>query len=135
MTRSPSSRFVAGIVLTVAALGAATAAQARADVFFSIDLPIRSVYVEPQQVYVQPQPVYVQPRPVYVQPQPVYVQPQPVYVQPPAYVYERPWRPSYEAGFERENGWQRAEWQRREWKHRHHHHQWNDYRSQGRDQD
>ena len=114
MTRSPSSRFVAAAVIAAAALGATTAAQARADVFFSIDLPIRSVYVEPQQVYVQPQPVYVQ---------------------PPAYVYERPWRPSYEAGFERENGWQRAEWQRREWKHRHHHHQWNDYRSQGRDQD
>jgi hypothetical protein len=61
------------------ALAAATSAQARSDVQFSIGINAPYGYVEPAPVYVQPQPVYVQPRPVYVQPQPVYVQPQPVY--------------------------------------------------------
>ncbi len=120
MKRSVSSRFAAVALLAAAALGAATGAQAHTDVFFSVGIPARSVYVEPQPVYVQPQPVYVQPRPIYVQ--------------PPAYVYERPWQPSYEARFERERAWRHAEWQRREWERRHHH-EWNDHRSHGRDRD
>ena len=107
MKHSLSSRFAAAAVIAAAALGAATAAQARPDVFFSIDFP--------------GPPVYVQPQPVYVQPQPVYVQPRPIYVQPPAYEYERRWHPSYEADFERQRAWRRAEWQRREWERRHHH--------------
>lgn len=128
MTRSHSSRFAAAAVLAAAGLGAATAAQAHTDVFFSIGMPGRAVYVEPPPVYVQPppvyvqsQPVYVQPQPVYVRPQPVYVQPPPIYVQPPAYRYERPWQESYQDEFEREHGWQRTEWQRRQWERRHHH--------------
>ncbi|HEY8355996.1 MAG TPA: hypothetical protein VIL30_00940 [Ramlibacter sp.] len=66
-------------VLTLGALGAASTAQARTDVHFSIGLPGYGYG------YVQPAPVYVQPRPVYVQPQPIYYQPAPVYVQPSAY--------------------------------------------------
>lgn len=127
MKRPLTARLVVGAALA-AALGVAGTAQAHTDVFFSIGLPGQAVYVEPQ-------PVYVQPRPVYVQPQPVYVQPRPIYVQPPAYVYERPWRPSYSAEFEREREWQRAEWQRREWKHRHQHHERDGYRSHDRDRD
>jgi hypothetical protein len=64
------------------ALGAASAAHARADVFVSIGVQPSYGYVQPAPVYVQPAPVYVQPAPVYVQPRPVYVQPAPVYVQP-----------------------------------------------------
>lgn len=72
-----SAKTLAAVTIAVGALAAATAAQARSDVYFSIgiDAPVR--YVEPAPVYVQPQPVYVQPQPVYVQPQPVYVQPAP----------------------------------------------------------
>ena len=105
MTRPLSSRFAAAAVLAAAALGAATAAQAHTDVFFSISMPGRAVYVEPP-------PVYVQPQPVYVRPPPVYVQPPPVYVQPPAYRYERPWQESYQDEFEREHVLRHAEWQR-----------------------
>lgn len=119
MTRSLSAKFVAAAALAAAALGAASAAQAHTDVYFSVDLPGRPVYVEPAPVRFHPEPVYVQPRPVYVQ--------------PPAYAYERLWRPSYESEFERERAWQRAEWQRREWQHRHH--EWDRFRSYGRDRD
>jgi len=125
MTRPLSARFIAATVLAAAALGATGAAQAHTDVFFSVGLPAPSIYVEP--------------RPVYVQPQPVYVQPRPIYVQPPAYGYERPWRPVYEAQFERERAWRHAEWQRREWERREwerrHHHEWDGHRSHGRDRD
>ena len=126
MNRSISARFVAAAALATAVLGAASAAQAHTDVYFSVGVPARPVYVEPVPVYVQPQPVYVQPRPVHVQ--------------PPAYAYERPWRPSYESEFERERAWRRAEWQRRQWEHRHHewkrrHHEWDRYPSHGRDRD
>lgn len=75
-------RSLAAVAFGLVALAASSAAQAGADVHFSIGFPA-PVYVAPAPVYVQPQPVYVQPRPVYVQPQPVYVQPRPVYVQPP----------------------------------------------------
>jgi hypothetical protein len=74
-----SSKRIAAAVFGLGALLAASAAQARSDVYLSIGVPVAPVYSHPAPVYVQPQPVYVQPRPVYVQPAPVYVQPQPVY--------------------------------------------------------
>jgi hypothetical protein len=72
-----SSKRIVAAVFGLGALLAASAAQARADVYLSIGVPLYQQHSAP--VYVQPQPVYVQPRPVYVQPAPVYVQPQPVY--------------------------------------------------------
>ena len=129
---SITSRFAAAAVIATAALGAASAAQAHTDVWFSIGAPARPLYVQPAPVYVQPAPVYVQPAPVYVQPAPVYVRPRPSHTPPTAYVYERPW-PSYESAFEREQAWRRAEWQRRKWHHRHH--GWDRYPSYSRDRD
>ena len=60
---------IAGLVL--GAFGAASAAHARSDVYFSVGVQ-PPVYVQPAPVYVQPQPAYVAPRPVYVEPQPIY---------------------------------------------------------------
>ncbi|MBI2768285.1 MAG: hypothetical protein HYX47_01570 [Burkholderiales bacterium] len=56
MNLIPSTRFLAAAVLAAAALGAATAAQARSDVYFSVGVQ------GPPAVYVQPAPVYVQPQ-------------------------------------------------------------------------
>jgi len=125
MTRSLFSKFITVAVLAAAALGAASAAQARTDVQVSIGLPGLPVFVQPP-VYVQTEPVLVQPRPVYV--------PQPV-------EYERPWRPSYRPEFERERDWRRAEWQRHEWQRhewerrewRHRHRDWDPSHGGGRD--
>jgi hypothetical protein len=87
MNRLISARTLAAAALALGAIGVASAAHARSDVFLSIGVNAPFGYVQPAPVYVAPQPVYVQPRPVYVQPRPVYVQPQPVYVQPrPVYV-------------------------------------------------
>lgn len=91
----PSQRWVraaAVATLGAAALVAAGAAQARSDVFWSIDLASPGVQVglsnSGPQVYVQPVPVYAQPAPVvYVQPAPVYYRPAPVYYQPAPVVY------------------------------------------------
>ena len=44
-----------------AALGAATVAEARPDVYFSIGFQGVPAYVEPAPVYVQPRPVYGRP--------------------------------------------------------------------------
>jgi len=138
MNPSISSRFVAAAALAVAALGTASAAHARSDVYFSVGVQGAPVYMEPAPVYVQPQPVYVQPRPVYVQPRPVYVQPRPVYVQPqvyagPAEMYGAgPRPPAYDAAYEEERAWRRAEWRRRHWRH---HHDWDRYQSRSRNWD
>jgi hypothetical protein len=110
MKRSLSTRFLAAAALVTAALGAASAAHANPNVYFSVG--------------VQGRPGYMEPAPVYVQPQPVYIQPRPVYVQPPAYMYGRPGRPSYDRGYE-EREWRRAEWQRRHWAN--HHRDWDRY--------
>lgn len=71
MKSSFFNKFV-GTALAVAAFGAASAAHARSDVYFSVGVQGMPLYFEPAPVYVQPRPVYVQPRPVYVQPQPAY---------------------------------------------------------------
>lgn len=100
-----SRKFLVAATLATAALGAATVAEARPEVFLSFDL--------------QGGPAWVEPAPVYQQPWPVYVQPAPVYVRPPAYfspreVFERPRFGRYEARreWERERAWRRAEWLR-----------------------
>lgn len=80
---------IAGVAL--GALGTASVAQARSDLFFSIGANIapgvtlgasnaRPYYQQP--VYLQPAPVYYQPAPIYYQPAPVYYEPAPVYYQP-----------------------------------------------------
>ena len=76
-----SSKFLAAAAVAIASLGAASAAHARSDVYFSVGVQGAPVYMESEPVYVQPPPVYVRPRPVYVEPRPVYVQP-PVYADP-----------------------------------------------------
>ena len=93
----------AGVAL--AAMGTATVAQARSDVFFSIGANIapgvtlgvsnasyypRSMYVQPAPVYYQPAPVYYQPQPVYYPPEPVYYQSEPTYYQPQTVYYTQP---------------------------------------------
>lgn len=72
----------AGVAL--AALGAAGAAQARGDVYWSVGVhaaPGVTIGVgNARPVYYAPAPVYVAPAPVYYAPQPVYyVRPAPVY--------------------------------------------------------
>ncbi len=116
MNRSSSARFFVAATLATAALGAATLAEARPDVSFSIGFQTGPGWVEAEPVYVQPRPVYVQPRPVYVQPAPVYARPH-VYVAP-SEVYERPRWGGYDARseWERERAWRHAEWHRDEWR-------------------
>ena len=124
MKTSISTRFIAA-----AALGAASAAHARSDVYFSVGVQSPPVYMQPAPVYVQPAPVYMQPAPVYVQPRPVYMQPQPVYVQPrPVFVQPQPYGYGYEDG----RGWRRAEWERRHWR-KHHRGEWDDNRGRNWD--
>lgn len=89
------SRFLAVAGLALAALGGASVAQARDNVYWSLGVHSapgvtvgvgnhRPVYAAP--VYVRPAPVYVQPAPIYVQPAPVYY-PQAYYAQPAYPVY------------------------------------------------
>jgi hypothetical protein len=63
MKRLLSAKSIAVAALALGAVGAASAAHARSDVFFSIGVP--GAYVSNAPVYVQPQPVYVPPQPVY----------------------------------------------------------------------
>jgi hypothetical protein len=81
MKRTFSQRFIASAVLIGAALGTASVAHARPDVFVSIGLPGLPVLVPPPL-----------PRP-FIRAEPVYVYQRPVYEAAPVVVYERPWRP------------------------------------------
>jgi hypothetical protein len=73
------SRFVIPAVLALATAMAAGAAQARADVNWSVTIGL-PVYAAPAPVYYEPQPVYVAPAPVYYyEPVPVYRYRAPVY--------------------------------------------------------
>ena len=74
MNRLFTAKPLLAAAIAIGALGAASAAQARSDVVFSIGINTPYAYG-----YVQPAPVYVQPAPVYYQSQPVYYQSQPVY--------------------------------------------------------
>jgi hypothetical protein len=76
----------AAVALALAALGTASVAEARSDVFFSIGANVApgvAVGVSNAPVYYPP--VYYAPQPVYVRPAPVYYgyYPPPVYVAPP----------------------------------------------------
>lgn len=74
MKRPASTKTLAAAILALGALFAASAAQARSEVYFSVGVHgVPGGYVQPAPVYVQPQPVYVAPRHVYTQPYPVYV--------------------------------------------------------------
>ena len=90
-----SPKLLVAATLAAAALGAATVAEARPDVYFSIDL--------------QDGPAWVEQAPVYVQPARVYLRP-PVFVSPDEVFERQSWR-GYEArdGWERERAWRRAE--------------------------
>jgi hypothetical protein len=119
ISRSGFVKAAAAAGLVLAALGSASVAEARSNVFFSIGANVAPgvtvgvgngfypapVYVQPSPVYYQPAPVYYQPAPVYYQPQPVYYEPQPVYYAPAVYVAP----PVYRVGY----GWP--------YYHRHHH--------------
>ena len=83
-----STRSLAAVALAMVAALAASTAQARSDVYFSIGVQVPGAYVQAAPVYMQPEHMYVQPGPVYVQPAPVYLQPLPFYVTVPRY-YQR----------------------------------------------
>jgi hypothetical protein len=104
--RSAFVKAAAAAGIALAALGTASVAQARSDVFFSIGANIapgvavgvsNAPYYRPAPVYYQPAPVYYQPAPVYYEPAPVYYQPA-VYVAPPVVTYVRPYRYGYRHG-------------------------------------
>jgi hypothetical protein len=72
MKRLFSARPLAAAAIALGAIGAASVAHARSDVFLSIGIP--GGYVQPAPVYVQPQPVYVQPQAAYYGHQQRYVE-------------------------------------------------------------
>jgi hypothetical protein len=117
MKRSTLTRFLATAAIALGAFGAATAAQARSDVYFSIGVQ------GPPGVYVEPAPVYVQPRPVYVEP--------PVYAAP-AQVIVDPGQRFYGYSYDDRQAWRQAEWRRREWRR---HHEWEQHHRRDRDWD
>jgi outer membrane scaffolding protein for murein synthesis (MipA/OmpV family) len=96
MKRLFSAKSIAVAALALGAVGAASAAHARSDVFFSIGVP--GAYVSNAPVYVQPEPVYVAP-PVVQYEQPYYYN---NYGNGVAYVYERDhhryWRHNHRYG-------------------------------------
>lgn len=71
MKSAISFKLLAAAAIALGAIGAASAAHARSDVFFSVGVQ-PGYYAEPAPVYVQPRPVYVAPRAAYVEPQPFY---------------------------------------------------------------
>ena len=89
---------LAAVALALAAAGTATVAEARSNVFFSVNAAVAPgvaigvsnapVYYPPAYI---PQPVYVQPEPVYYG-APVYVRPAPVIYAPAPVYYGRPIR-------------------------------------------
>jgi hypothetical protein len=105
MNRFFSAKFLVAATLAIGALGAATVAEARPEVYLSIGLQSGPAWVEQSPVYVQPRPVYVQAAPVFMRP-PVFVSPREV--------FERPRWGGYDARYERERAWRRAEWLRHE---------------------
>jgi hypothetical protein len=118
MKRLFSAKPFVAAAIAFGALGAASAAHARSDVFFSIGVQAPGVYG-----YAEPAPVYVEPRPVYVEPQPVYVQPRPVYVQPQPVYYGRGWDDRATVVYERDH--------RRHWRHDHRHGPYGDWDNDG----
>ena len=119
-----SPKFLVAATLATAALGAATVAQARPEVYLSVGLQSGPAWVQPAPVYVQPRSYYTEPAPVYVRP-PVFVSPREVFEGPRFGRYDarREW--------ERERAWRRAEWLR----HERHEEFRGGYRDHGRDHD
>lgn len=128
ISRSAFVKAVAAAGVALAALGTASVAQARSDVFFSVganvapgvtlgvsNAPYYPAYVAPPVYYA---PSYYAPAPVYYQPAPVYYAPQPVYY-PRTYVapvygvtYVRSW-----GGGHRHRGHDRHDWRgHRDWR-------------------
>lgn len=103
MNRLFSAKPLLAAAVALGAVGAASAAHAGTDVFFSVGFA--------QPAYVAPAPVYVQPAPVYVQPRPVYVEPRVTYYGYDRYVERRgPWGEWREARAERRDwGWRDAD--------------------------
>jgi hypothetical protein len=104
MKSSMFAKAAAVAAIAVGSLAVGQAAQARTNVYFSVDVPA----------------------PVYVAPQPVYVAPRPAYVTPPEVVYQ----PVYSGRGDwrwREAQWRREEWRREQWR-RHHQHGWDGHR-------
>jgi ABC-type sugar transport system substrate-binding protein len=102
INRSAFVKAAAAAGIALAALGTASVAQARSNVFFSIGANVapgvtlgvsNAPYypaVYPAATYYAPAPVYYQPAPVYYEPAPVYYQPA-VYVAPRVVTYVRPY--------------------------------------------
>jgi hypothetical protein len=97
MKRLSSLKSIATAAVVLGAFGAASAAHASTDVFFSVQAP---------GVYLQSGPAYVRPAPVYVQPNPVFVQPQ--YGQ----VWHRGYQPEVATVYERDGWRHRRHYQR-----------------------
>jgi hypothetical protein len=65
MKRLISAKTLAAAAVAIGAIGVASAAHARSDVFFSIGVQAPYGYVQPAPVYVQPQPNFVPYPPAY----------------------------------------------------------------------
>lgn len=112
INRSAFVKAAAAAGIALAALGTASVAQARSDVFFSIGANVapgvtlgvsNAPYYRPAPVYYQPAPVYYQPAPVYYEPAPVYYQP--AYYAPPVVTYVRPYRHGHRHGHGHGSHW------------------------------
>lgn len=68
-----STKSLAAVAVALSAIVAASSAQARSDVYFSIGVQVPGVYVQPAPVYVQPRQYYAPARNFYV-PAPIYYQ-------------------------------------------------------------
>jgi len=93
LTRSTFFKWAAAGAVAAGALFAASSANARGDVSWSVGInaPGIAVGVAAPPVYYAPPPVYSRPAPVYyAPPPPVYYRPAPVYYGPPAPVYYGP---------------------------------------------
>ena len=84
----------AAAVLAVAGLGAASMAQARDNINWSVGIGVPGVVVGASNYGYNNYPVYTQPAPIYspapVYPSSYYVQPAPIYYSPPVYVRPAP---------------------------------------------
>ena len=109
---------LAAAAFALAAVGTATVAQARDNVYFSIGANVAPgvvvgvsnapayyppVYTQPAPIYMQPAPIYVQPAPVYMRPAPVFVRPAPVYYAPAPVYYDRGHRPGHRKEWRNDN--------------------------------
>lgn len=91
MNRITILKSLAAAALALGTLAAATSAQARNDVDFSVTAGTPGAHARHAPAYVQHRPAYVQHRHVYVQPRHMYGQPAPAYrYRHPAYAQPAP---------------------------------------------